>query len=270
MSGKGGLKSTKHGKSMRNKKRVNYKQMHSGKATEYESSSHDDSQFDMDFPPSKTPMMGNTGSAAPPGASPIVPLEWLHNSHDEKDYDDHIADISAEMARIDKEEKQFKKQETLEATKLELASKRQNVSDLKGTISGVNKTSNDFVKTSKKNKKSSSSKTDKDVIIHTLRNDEHLQTFVCKELKRMGLASANQNVTSSDTDSDTSSSRSSDSDSYSSDKGHSKSKKQKKKNRSGINAKSSDKVKFPQGWPHAHLQYEHDKHVKFQDLNFKL
>ena len=176
------------------------------------------------------------------------------------------------MARLDEEEKQLKKRETLEAMKRELASKRQKVSDLKGTISGVNKTSNDFVKTSKKNKTKSSSKADEDVTIHTLRNDEHLQTLVRKELKRMGIASDNQNVTSSsDTDSETSSSSSSDSDSYSLDKGHSKSKKQKKKKRSGINAKSSDKVKFPQEWPHAHLQYEHvNKHVKFQDLNFKL
>ena len=66
MSGKGGLKSTKHGKSLRKKKRMDYKQMHSGKATEYESSSDDDSQLDMNFSPSETPMMGNTASAAPP------------------------------------------------------------------------------------------------------------------------------------------------------------------------------------------------------------
>lgn len=41
--------------------------------------------------------------------------------------------------------------------------------------------------------------------------------------------------------------------------------------KSGINAKASDKVKFPQEWPHAHLQYEHvNKQIKFQELSFRL
>ena len=41
--------------------------------------------------------------------------------------------------------------------------------------------------------------------------------------------------------------------------------------KSGINAKSSDKVKDPQQWPHAYLQYEFvNKQVKFDELDFKL
>ena len=48
-------------------------------------------------------------------------------------------------------------------------------------------------------------------------------------------------------------------------------KKHKHKKKSGINAKASDKVRYPQKWPHAHLQYEHvDKHVKYDELDFKL
>ena len=43
------------------------------------------------------------------------------------------------------------------------------------------------------------------------------------------------------------------------------------KKKSGIKAKSADKVKFPQRWPHAHLQYEYvNKQVSFQDLGFKM
>ena len=48
-------------------------------------------------------------------------------------------------------------------------------------------------------------------------------------------------------------------------------KKGKKHKNSGINAKASEKVKYPQRWPHAHLQYEYvNKQVKFDDLDLKL
>ena len=74
----------------------------------------------------------------------------------------------------------------------------------------------------------------------------------------------------SDTDS-TCSSSSSSSDDDSTDNDSKSKKKEKKKKKSGINAKSSDKVKFPQEWPHAHLQYEHvNKQIKFQELSFRL
>ena len=40
---------------------------------------------------------------------------------------------------------------------------------------------------------------------------------------------------------------------------------------SGINAKASDKVRYPQRWPHAHLQFEYlNKQMKFEELDFKL
>ena len=42
-----------------------------------------------------------------------------------------------------------------------------------------------------------------------------------------------------------------------------KKKKKKKKDKSGINAKAADRVKRPQRWPHAYLQYEFvSKHLK--------
>ena len=51
-------------------------------------------------------------------------------------------------------------------------------------------------------------------------------------------------------------------------------KKQKKKSRSkksGINAKASDRVKFPQSWPQAHLQYEYvNKQMTYDELDFKM
>ena len=282
MSGKGALKSGKRGgKSLRKKKRVDYRLMHSGKAHENESSSAVETSSEIDESPWRAPVLGNTASAAPP-VSPVVPHEWLVEDDDDKDYDEQMAEISAEMSRLEEEEKKLAKREKLEAMKRELASKRQKVSDLKGTIS-ENKSkhceptkTNDTVKLSKKSQSRTDSKLETDLTIHSLRNDEHLQSLVRKELKKMGLADKNDE--SSDTDSDRSfiSSSSSDSDDSSSDnhsnsKSKKKNKKKKKKKKSGISAKASDKVKFPQEWPHAHLQYEHvNKHVKFQDLNFKL
>lgn len=50
-----------------------------------------------------------------------------------------------------------------------------------------------------------------------------------------------------------------------------KKKKHKHKKKSGINAKASDKVRYPQKWPHSHLQYQHvNKHVKYDELTFHL
>ena len=53
---------------------------------------------------------------------------------------------------------------------------------------------------------------------------------------------------------------------------HSKEKKKhKKRKKSRSNAKVSDKVKDPQRWRQAHLQYEFvNKQVKFDHLDFKL
>ena len=284
MSGKGALKSSKRGKSLRKKKRVDYRLMHSGKAPENESSSAVETSSEIDDSPWRAPILGNTASAAPP-VSPVVPHEWLVvEDENEKDYDDQMAEISAEMSRLEEEEKKLAKREKLEAMKRELAAKRQKVSDLKGTIceskSKQCKTTktNDNVKLSKKSHSKTDSKLDTDLTINNLRSDEHLQTLVRKELKKMGLADKSGESSDTDSDSSINSSSSSDSDDSSSDdqshsnsKAKKKNKSKKKKKKSGISAKASDKVKFPQEWPHAHLQYEHvNKHVKFQDLNFKL
>ena len=58
-------------------------------------------------------------------------------------------------------------------------------------------------------------------------------------------------------------SSSSSEDSSSNNEKKKKKKKHKHKKKSGIKAKASDKVRHPQKWPHAHLQYEHvNKQVK--------
>ena len=187
-----------------------------------------------------------------------------------------MAQMSAEMDSLDQEAKRLEKKAKFETTKKELDAKRRKVSDLKGTEnsdkSKIGTKTHDKSRHSSSIKKPDSSKTSKgnksktvnmpsdDIDINSLRNDEQLKSLVRKELKKLGLADAD----SFDSDTD---STSSDDDSIDND---SKSKKEKKK-KSGINAKSSDKVKFPQEWPHAHLQYEHvNKQIKFQELSFRL
>ena len=137
------------------------------------------------------------------------------------------------------------------------------------------------------------------VTIDSLRQNPKLQKQVKKELSKLGLKviSLKDESTSSDSkSSDTSSTSDSDlskkkkkkhkskknktdtetSDSSSSEDSDSSKKKKKKHKskkhkKSGINAKSSDKVKDPQRWPHAYLQYEFvNKQVKFDELDFKL
>ena len=91
-----------------------------------------------------------------------------------------------------------------------------------------------------------------------------LLIVICRRRKRKNIS-----LRKKKTDTETSDSSSSDdSDSSKKKKKKHKSKKHKK---SGINAKSSDKVKDPQLWPHAYLQYEFvNKQVKFDELDFKL
>ena len=88
-----------------------------------------------------------------------------------------------------------------------------------------------------------------------------------RELNTLGLDS-NSSKSSSSCSSDSSESSFEESESSVSKKQKKKLKHSQKK-KSGINAKASDKVKFPQRWPHAHLQFEHvNEQVKFDELDF--
>ena len=107
--------------------------------------------------------------------------------------------MSAEMEKLDKEEKCLERQEKSVATNHELASNRQKVADLKGTITGdTSKSENnkhglsmetgDISKSSRKSKSKTDSKRPEEFNINSLRRDEHLQTLVRKELKKICLA----------------------------------------------------------------------------------
>lgn len=98
-----------------------------------------------------------------------------------------------------------------------------------------------------------------EITIQQLRADDKLRRKVRKELTKQGLVSDDSSSDSYFDDSDDSKSNAD------------KNKKHKHKKRSGINAKSSDKVRYPQKWPHSHLQYEYvNKQMKYDELSFQL
>lgn len=119
------------------------------------------------------------------------------------------------------------------------------------------------------------------VTIKTLRKNKTLKEKVASQLRKLGLdndlsedsTSSESETSDSDSDSDASlSSIASNKHSEKKHSSHSKKKKTKKsKKKSGIKSKASDKVKFPQKWPQASLQFEFvTKNAEFKDLSFKL
>lgn len=142
-----------------------------------------------------------------------------------------------------------------------------------------------------------------DIDINTLRKSKNLRKVVKKELNRLGLADniSSDNSLNSDTDlrgisadnlSNTSKSKkkngsnvpkssaeselslsyeSSDSSSESDSEKLKKKKKKDKKKKSGIRAKASDTVRFPQKYPQAYLKYEFiSSNISFEKLDMNL
>ncbi len=108
------------------------------------------------------------------------------------------------------------------------------------------------------------------ITISDLRSDEALRKSVLKQMKGFGLVSEHDSDSSSSLDSDSGRTEGS---SNSDISGRSKlsKKKLKKRKKSGIEAKASDRVRFPQRWPHASLQFEFvNKAIKFDSLDLKL
>ena len=294
-----GLK-VKGGKSLRKGKRVDYKKMNLGKEVEEEEcTTSDDSVEWFDSPQGPSTSKGYPKPAPP--RTPEAAKELLEPSADlfVMDYEAEMKAMQAEYLKLEQEEKELEKKERLESMRRELEAKREKVTTLKGTTiaqkdsktSKHTKTNDTSVKKSKQKQKGnegeskpvktiSKSEVNEVVDITTLRKDKKLKALVRKELKKMGLVepkskseSSEDSTESESTSSSSSSSSLSSSDDESTDSEcRSKSKKKtKKKLKSGINAKASDKVKFPQEWPHAHLQYEHvDKQMKFKELTFRL
>ena len=96
--------------------------------------------------------------------------------------------------------------------------------------------------------------------------------MVRKELVDLGLESGSDSDSSAPESTASSSSSSARTSSVSDSKSIKKHKKKKShKKKSGIRAKASGKVMYPQKWPHSHLQFEHvNKQIKTDELDFEL
>ena len=188
--------------------------------------------------------------------------------------------VQKQLAELKEEEALLQKSQELSKLKQELADKKKTVQKLRGKSSlsqNAITLQSELNKKSKPNSKKLPNPSEKEEItIQDLRNDKNLKKKVQKELKSIGLVFASEYNSSNSSASDTATSSSSSSEGESSDSDIDKKKKKKKKKKyhkkkSGMKAKSADKVKFPQKWPHAHLQYEYvNKQMSFQDLDFKM
>ena len=246
-------------------------------------------------------LLGASGTSTMSGSSKPVhgqSFEPLYDDFDRDQDEAEMMEIQLQMKRLNAEEARLERKKRLEAMKKELYDQKQKVREMKGKDNSVlTKTDDSVVKSKKKNALQSKS-TDKgarpktlqtiskskvsvtpididsssdsdteQVNIEDLRKNPKLQKQVQKELSKLGLKVV-LSSSSSSSESESTDSSSTDSDSSKKKKKKHKSKKHKK---SGINAKSSDKVKDPQRWPHAYLQYEFvNKQVKFDELDFKL
>lgn len=120
--------------------------------------------------------------------------------------------------------------------------------------------------------KSSDADSEDEITVQSLRKDRKSKLIVHKELSKLVLKSNSEDTSSDSSSSDVSSSFDSADDEYASISAKRRRKiPGKKKKKTGISAKSSDKVKFPQKWSHAHLTSEYvNRHLKFVELDLKL
>lgn len=242
MSSKAEVKSKEIGKSLRARRKIDYKRMHFGKAAVESPSTSTEGDSDISLQGASG--LGNPSTKTPP-ITPVIPQNWLEDekSEEEVDYDQQMAQMSAEMESLDQIAQQLEKKERFEAMKRELAAKRQKVSELKGTVdkSKVDTKTHDKYKkiTSKKNldfkpskiKKSKSEEVlSDDLDINSLRKDDKLKSLVRKELRKMGLADSDSSDNETDSTYSSSSSDEDSSDSNSNLKKKEKKKKKKKKN----------------------------------------
>ena len=296
------LSSRSNIRSLRHIQKIDYKKMSDGEAQsqqDVDKKTVDKSDDRLVESPDDV-LLGASGTSSMSGSSKPVhghSFEPLYDDFDRDQDEAEMMDIQLQMKRLNAAEARLEHKKRQEAMKKELYDQEQKVREMKGKDNSVlTKTDDSVVKSKTKNALQSKS-TDKgarpktlqtiskskvsvtpididsscdsdteQVNIEDLRKNPKLQKQVQKELSKLGLKVVLSSSSSSESESTDSSST--DSDSSKKKKKKHKSKKHKK---SGINAKSSDKVKDPQRWPHAYLQYEFvNKQVKFDELDFKL
>ena len=304
MSSKGdsNLSSRSQIRSLRNKRPIDYSKMHKGE--EQTLGGNESDRDSVENLKSEIPLENPSGGAS--GEPQFEPVSGqnipLYEDEDREQDELEMAQIQLEMKRLNAEEERLNRKKRLDQMKKELQEQKQHVRSLKGkeTISvtktndsgtgAIPKTSSSKPSGSKPSKETKTVKTkskhdtkttvlespsdiekltkfdEEQLTIDDLRKNPELQKQVQKQLNKIGLKCVSFEECSSSSDYE-----SSDSSSSSDSESTKKKKKHKKRKRSGISAKASDKVKDPQRWPQAYLQYEFvNKQVKFDQLDFKL
>ena len=293
---------------LRNKPRIDYKKMstHGYSDTEDLSGSRvEGGTMDAGKPADKPKTVAERIALMPNarGQGSAIKKDGFFEDRDVR-YQQEMQKMKAEWDELEREEADLTRAKHLESMRRELEAKKKKVKTLRG------KTNLQFSKLSELEcsaKKTGSAKSsvgdesnqtnssDSDVDIDKLRKDKKLKAKARKVLKKLALTDDND---SSDTDSTSESLSDSSSEDGLGDKNERKKKKKKssskdekqsdvsyltdddssdkkkkkkgKKKKSGINSKASDRVKFPQRWPQAYLQFEYvNKQLKFDDLDFK-
>ena len=290
-------------------KAVDYKQMLSGSfkesGLEFESESQSDGPSDsglyQDLPSSsKQPevdafiAMGHS-TGKPPLMLPRGDLDFQLAAEEEE-----LSILRMQLEAAKKEEVLLKKRSEADTLRRQIAEQQKSNGKLRGMpndTQSVNK-----VESSEKQSKSQEILDNTHIDINTLRKSKQLRKSVNKKLKKLGLVDDISSDTSHDTSSNKSislkgrsdsesvvrkkekkiSSKTSDgtsesdlsvtyesSDSSSSD--NRRKRKKNKKKKSGIKAKASDTVHFPQKYPQAYLRYEFtSSNISFDKLDFNL
>lgn len=214
---------------------------------------------------------GEDVNISPLGASGDLG-EFPHSKDKQLSDTDELTEMREEMRRLQDEERRLKKAAEVDTMRRRLEVQRQRVQTLRGNTDFAdrytgNTESLHYQSDSREVHPVCENNLDEQINIERLRQNTELRRKVRKELKKHCLLS------DSDDESDFSDISSDDSiTNSSSDESKRKKKHRKHKSkRSGIKAKASDRVKHPQKWPQSHLQFEYvNKHVKFEDLDFKL
>ena len=262
-------------RALRNVARVDYRALHRGKSVKMSDIS--DIEQPDNVKGDKNSLQGASGGSGDIGDAQSSRPRFGDGYVTGDDQDDlELLNMEREMKTLKDEERRLAQAAKKDKMRRQLEAQRQKVQNLRGMTPVF--VSNGSKKTEKSNPSSGKSKSSvshkissvrdeeceiDEITIQQLRANDDLRHKVQKELKKHGLLS--------DMSSSSSDSSSSDDSSTSSDSEKKKKKKHKHKKKSGINAKASDKVRYPQKWPHAHLQYEHvNKQVKYDELDFKL
>ena len=275
----------KGGRDLRHKGRKDYAAMHKG--VEVHPSMTEDELDELDSLVTAESELNTTDSEVTELSLSIVKNTGVTPkavASGSKNPDDEVLKLEQRMKKLEEEEKELLKNQKLQQLRKAVSEKEKAVKKLKGRtpskdISHAGKMKQTKPKSSKKLSKNtepiSNDESDSEINIKSLRSNIALKKMVKKELCNLGLQSQNTTEDSSTDSLDSSSSESSNNESSSSS-ASSKSKKHKKKKKhmkkkSGIKSKASDKVKLPQKWPHAHLQFEFvNKQVTFEQLDFKM